>query len=208
MKTNAALMLSITIAGCASSAQPGTTCPATSGGAAAAGLAFPLAALRGPHARSVKVYLDADGALAKLTAYVERAGIPEWVHALADKEIGKGDEVEFEVEQYRDGTTVYEVTRKIAGKRVELAVASRDRAMLYIERKDLALADVPAAVQAAAAKVAGFTLERYSLKQRRGAQEHELEGKLAGRPASIYFGDDGTIRRQYFELPARVKIGR
>lgn len=176
--------------------------------AAAAGIpAFPLEALQGPHAKSAKLYVKTDGTIRKYTVYVERAAIPDWVHAMADKEIGKGEDVEFEVEQYENGDKVYEVTRLVDGKKVELAV-SVDRKKLYTEVKDLPLESLPAPLKKTADGIAGFTLKSWETKEKPSGKIHELHGELEGKPYTLYVADDGTIQSRRTQLPAKLNVER
>lgn len=169
---------------------------------------FPLAAVKGPHAKSAKLYMNADGTFRKYTVYVDRAGIPDWVHAMADKELGQGEETDFEVEQYENGETVYEVTRRIEGKRIELSVLSTTRQKLYIERQDQALDSIPATIKAAAEAIEGFTTEGYSLKQLSKETIHKLSGQIDGREVHLYLTQDGKLKERRIMLPARLAIER
>ncbi len=202
-----AVLLTITAAGCAGqqrcaerSAAPGTMrLPA-----------FPLEALRGPHALRAKLYFEADGALGKVSIYVSRAGIPDWVHAMADQELGKGEEVEFEVEQYANGDTVYEVTRRVGGKRIELSVRSTDRKKLYLERKDLTLDSLPPPVKQTVAGVAGFTGKEVELKETGdpATSLYEVEGELAGAPVKLCVTPAGKLTATRRGFPAVVQLTR
>jgi hypothetical protein len=208
MKALCVLVL-VAAAGCA--AAPAKKCPEIPRAAPSAGEpafpAFPLAALKGPHARSVKLYINADGSFHKYVVYVDRAAIPDWVHKMADKEIGTGEEMELEVEQYDDGTKVYEVTRKVAGKLLELSVRAEDRKKHYIERKDAPLSEMPAKVKTTAEGVQGFTVKRYEVKEMASGEKlHEVEGEYSGGKVSLYITEDGVIKHRFAELPAKVKV--
>jgi hypothetical protein len=200
------LALASLLGGCCTSApaQHPTTPPATAG-AKYSLPPFPLDALRGPHLKSVKLYINADGSIRKLTVYVERAGVPDWVHEMADQTIGKGDEVEFEVEEYSDGNTVYEVTRKVDGKLVELSVRSGDRSRLYIERKELPLETIPEVVRKAAGEM---KTERYNIKERADGKEHVLDGELAGKKVTLHCTGDGKVIWRAEVIPSKVKLGK
>lgn len=171
--------------------------------------AFPLAALNGPHALRAKLTIDDDGRFSKYVVYVDRAAVPDWVHALADKELGQGEDVEYEVEQYADGAMAFEVTRKVGENTVELSVDSVERSKRYIERKDLPLNQLPPKVRKAAEEVTGFALERYDRKERvDGSVSHELHGKLADREHTVCVAEDGQIVTQTVDLPATLKVAR
>jgi hypothetical protein len=170
--------------------------------------AFPLAALNGPHARSVKLYVNDDGTFFKYTVYVDRAAVPDWVFAMADKELGQGVDVELEVEQYADGAMVFEVTRKVDGQTLELSVDSVARSKRYIERKGFPLEQVPPAVRKTAESVTGFVVELCDVKEQAGRKTYELHGKLADREHSLYIAEDGKLTLQTVDLPAKVKVAR
>lgn len=170
--------------------------------------AFPLKALQSPHAKRAKLYLDKNGRFTKYAVYVSKEGIPAWAHAAADKELGKGEDLEFEVEQYGTGEKVYEITRMVDGKKVELSLDSATKKKLYTEKKGLAVDALPAPVKAAVAKVEGFTAESYSLKEyASGKKLHEVEGKQGGKALEIYFDDKGAIIRKQRPMTAVLKVG-
>jgi hypothetical protein len=181
--------------------------PATPG-AAAKIPAFPLAALRGPHALRAKLYLKPDGSLRKYAVYVAKAAVPAWVLAMADKELGQGEDVDFEVEQYENGDTVYEVTRKVGGKVLELSVHSETKKKRYTEVKDLPLDGAPEAIKKAVAGIKGFAADADGLEIKTHADRKvfEVHGKLDGRALTIYFAEDGAILSRSHTIPTKLKI--
>jgi len=188
---------------------------AKAGAAAASGAAgpqvpsFPLAALRGAHSISAKLYLKPDGRFSKYAVYVAKEAIPAWVHAMADSELGQGEDLEYEVEQYENGDTTYEVTRVVAGKKVELSVHSVTKKKLYTEQKDRPLEEAPAAVRQAAAKIAGFAADAQGLeiKEYPDRTIYEVHGQLGGKPLTVLLAADGAIVERRRDMPAKLKIG-
>jgi len=181
--------------------------PATSG-AASKIPPFPLAALTGPHALRAKLYLKPDGTLRKYAVYVAKAAIPQWVFAMADKELGQGEDVDHEVEQYENGDTVYEVTRKVDGKVVELSVHSETKKKLYTETKDLPLGEAPEAIKKAVAGIKGFAADADGLeiKTYTDRKVFEVHGKLEGRAQTIYFAEDGAVLNRSYTVPAKLNV--
>lgn len=207
--TKSALLLALVVAvvavtACATGPNSG---PKMASAGAAAIPAFPLAALHGPHAQRAKLYLDAAGRLRKVTIYVSKAGIPAWAHAAADATLGQGQDQEYEVEQYANGVQTYELTRLVAGKKVEVALDARTQKVLYTEKKDLAVDSIPAPIKAALARIPGFAAESYTLKTPKvGAKVHEVYGKQGGQRWKVYLADDGKLLRQQRELPAKLGV--
>lgn len=204
------VVLSMCGAGCAGNPSQQRCAETAHAPAAAMGRVpeFPWAALKGPHAVKVKVYVAPDGSFAKWTVHVTRAGMPEWVHPIADQELGKGEDVEYEVEQYASGDTVYELTRRVGGKRIEVSLRSTDHKRVYIERKDLELDALPAPVKQAVASVAGFVAKACSTKTyvSPASTLHEVEGELAGAPYTIFVTPEGKITVRRTTLTAEVKV--
>jgi hypothetical protein len=207
MRTWVVILLSIVTAGCAG--QQRCVGPVSALGAMRVP-AFPLSALQSRHALKAKFYLDADGALSKVSVHVTHAGIPDWVHAAADQQLGKGEEVELEVEQYANGDTAYEVTRLVAGKKVELSVRSTDRRTLYLERQDLPLDSMPAAVKQAVAGIAGFAAKGVDLKETGDPATtiYKVAGELGGSPIKLLITPTGKITTTRRAVPAALELSR
>lgn len=51
---------------------------------------FPLQVLQSVRAVRAKACIAADGRIEKFTVYVTRDAIPDWVHSMADQELGPG----------------------------------------------------------------------------------------------------------------------
>ncbi|PIE19507.1 MAG: hypothetical protein CSA65_02430 [Proteobacteria bacterium] len=170
--------------------------------------AFPLKALQSPHAKRVMLYLDKHGRFQKYAVYVSKEGIPAWALAAADKELGTGEDLAYEVEQYGTGEKIYEITRMVDGKKVELSIDATTRKRLYTEKAGLAIDALPAPVKAAVAKIEGFSAKAYSLKEyASGEKLHEVEGKQGGKALELYLDDEGRIVRKQQPMTAVLKVG-
>lgn len=165
---------------------------------------FVVDALQAPTARKAKLYVGPDGALVKAVAYVERAAIPDWVHAMADEQLGAGEDTEYEVEQYADGTQTYEVTRTVGGLKAELSVTT-DRKMRYVER---ALADdaVPEPIKAAIGAIEGFEVTRIEHKKGPAIDQFEAVGMQGGSEMRLGFEPSGKLTSRARRLPATVQL--
>lgn len=206
--TKSALLLALVVAVVGACATGPNSCPKMASAGAAAIPAFPLAALHGPHAQRAKLYLDAAGRIHKVAVYVTKAGIPAWAHAAADAALGKGEDQEYEVEEYANGDQTYELTRLVAGKTVEVALDARSKQVLYTEQKGLAVDTLPAPIKAALGRLPGFSAESYTLKTPKvGAKMHEVYGKQGGQRWKVYLADDGKLLRRHRELPAKLGVG-
>lgn len=177
-------------------------CPALE----AAVSAFILEGLQSPHALRAKFYLDASGRVVKSAAYVSKKAVPEWLHTLADEKIGKGEGTEFELEQYENGDQVYEVTRKVDGKEVELSVKT-DKTLKYIERP-MDPDALPEAIKAAVAGQAGFLADSAAHKEGPGLLHYTLRGKKGGEPWHLILDGEGKLIGSYRILEARIEVAR
>ena len=67
---------------------------------------FAWQAMSSPLARKAGLWTTAGGAISRTTVHVDKAGIPDWVHAMADAQIGRGPDLDYEIEVYPDGSEV------------------------------------------------------------------------------------------------------
>lgn len=188
--------LALTVVGCAGAPEPRPT----------ALPAFVVEALQAPTAASAKLYVGADGEIEKVVAYVDAEAIPDWVHQMADAELGAGEPDEFEVEQYADGTQTYEVTRQIDGRKAELSVTV-DKKKRYVER-ELADDAVPPAIQTAVGKLSGVTVERVESKKGEGIDQYEVVGKEGEREVRVVLSPSGEVLSFARRLPAVVQLAK
>lgn len=165
---------------------------------------FVVDALQGPEALRAKLYVAEDGVIEKVVAYVGRDAIPAWVHTLADEKLGAGEDREFEIEEYADGTRTYEVTRTIDGRKAELS-ATVDKKLRYTE-VELAPEAVPAPVKATADGMAGVTVLRIERKQGPGIDHFEVVGTEGEREVRVEVDGAGMVLSKARRLPAVVQL--
>lgn len=163
-----------------------------------------LAALRLPTSLRATVVLGTDGAVRKSTAYVPREAMPEWVLTMAEEKLGAGEDVEFEVEVYEDGVTVYEVTRRVAGEEVELSV-NADKSVRYLE-KTVDPAKLPEAVATAVAAIDGFVPAKAALKEAAGAKQYQVTGQRDGRTYRLVLDETGKQMGKSRVLAAELHL--
>lgn len=169
---------------------------------------FPLVALQGPHAQRARVYVDTDGSFYKFAIYVGRDGVPSWVLAMADEKIGRGEDKEFELEEYVSGARVFEITRIIDGREVEIAIRA-DKTFLYVERKGEPgdLSALPPEVKIAVDQIDGFTPNRVVIKEGpHTPRAIKVEGTIGEEQHAHYFAPDGQRMKSRRTLPAVVVL--
>lgn len=152
---------------------------------------FVLEACRSDHLQRAKVHIGADGRIEKYVAYVAKDAIPAWVHEMADEKIGTGQDEEYEIETYADGSEVYEVRRCVGDKSHELSV-KRDRSLKYVERQ-LDENELPEAVRAAIRDLSDFALQRCAVKEGPNLKEYQITGKIGDRPFRARIQEDGAL---------------
>jgi hypothetical protein len=179
--------------------------PAADEGASGAGLPdFIREQLSSPHAVRAKLYIAPDGQVRKYAVYLAREGIPAWVFELADVELGQGEDVEFEAEQYENGDQVYEITRVVDGQERELSVRL-DETVKYVE-SPIAADALPGPVKAAVEGVAGFEPELYLSKQGPELEIYQVKGKKDGARYRLDLDADGKITSQSREIDAGLVV--
>lgn len=197
----AGLAVSLSAACSESAGKDGDCCAADSGGRVPG---FTMKALTSPHVHEANFFVSSDGTIVRSTAYLKRKGIPDWVHAMADEKIGKGEDVAFEVEVYPNGTEVFEIYRTIGGNKKQLGVTA-DRKVYYLgteHPKD----DLPAAVSGAVGKMKGFEVERCMAKEGPTFFEYHVRGTLDGNSDRARIGKDGRLIALQRRIPADVEI--
>jgi len=205
MKHTLAFMVSACLAACSTPSRSDGSMQGRSGDGSPNRIPeFPMKALQSPHVMRGKLYLAADGKVEKYTVYVTKDGVPAWVHEMADEKIGKGEPHSFEVEQYDDGSNVYEVKRKVGGKLMELSVRT-DRSIKYIERQ-LEEKDIPEAGRAVIKSVANFMPEGYFIKEGPAMAEYQIRGKIGELQHRIRLRKDGSLVAVQKFLPATFEI--
>jgi hypothetical protein len=184
--------------------QPATI-EGVAGAAAAAGFPeFIREQLSSPHALRAKLYIAPDGKVRKYAVYLAEEGVPAWVPEMADQELGQGEDVEFEAEQYENGDQVYEVTRVVDGQKKELSV-KLDKTVKYVETP-IGPDALPAPVKAAVEGVSGFTPELYLTKKGPDLEVYQVKGEKDGKSYRLDLAADGSVTSQSRELDAGLVV--
>ena len=165
---------------------------------------FPFAALQGPYVRSAKLYIDATGVVTKTAVLVEPEALPSWVLVELDERVGEGKDLRFEIEQYRGGDRVYEITREIDGHTIELALRA-DRSFKYMVR-DIALETAPVPTLKTARAVEGFVPQRASHKKGPGLEYYSFEGVRQGRAYAVRVDPAGVLLDKRKIIKAQLAV--
>lgn len=154
----------------------------------------------------VKIYVSPDGRVVKRTLYVDRVAIPDWAIEIADKEIGSGTGEYYEVEWYADAPNqkVYEVTRLVRGKKVEVSM-NENREIRYIE-KELSASDVPPTIRAAATALPNFDIKGYEEKKGPSIHEYYVEGMMRGSDFIYTFNPQGQLLRKERVMETKLQL--
>ena len=165
---------------------------------------FPFDALQGPYVRSAKLYIDASGVVTKTAVLVEPEALPSWVFVEAEARIGRGKDLAFEIEQYRNGDQVYEVTREVDGRTIELALRA-DRSFKYLER-EIPLESAPVPTLTAARSVEGFVANRADHKKGPGLEHYVFKGLRQGRAYTVRVDPAGRLMDKRKVIEARLEV--
>lgn len=166
---------------------------------------FTLKAWTSQRARKANLFVDRTGRIIRSSAHVDREGIPDWVHALADEKLGKGEDAAYEIEVYPDGSEVYEVYRTIDGRERQLSVRAGDRKLYYlgtmVDAKDL-----PANAARALSGLKGFQVEKCVLKEGPSFTEYHVRGFRDGVPYRVRLAKDGSMIAAQKRIPAEIEV--
>ena len=165
---------------------------------------FIMDALASPCALRAKLYIARDGTVERSKVFLAREGMPEWIHAVADEKLGKGESLSYEAEVYADGTAVYEVVRRIDGKPKKVSVR-RDRTLRYVETT-LDAAVVPAEVSATVGKLDGFQADEWRRRDGDNSREFHVRGSVVGIPHRARLRADGTLMSVDKLLAAELEV--
>lgn len=165
---------------------------------------FIMDALSSPHALKAKLYVGKDGTIDRSKVFLARAGAPDWIHAVADEKLGKGEELSFEAEVYADGTEVFEAVRRIDGKPKKISVR-RDKTVRYVETT-VDRASVPAEVAATLAKLEGFQADEWRRREGDNLSEFHVRGSVVGIPHRARLRADGTLMSVDKHLAAELEV--
>lgn len=165
---------------------------------------FILKALSSPYAIKSNSFVSADGKIVRSSVHVKREGLPDWVHQMADEKLGKGEDVEYEVEVYPDGSQVYEVYREIDGLLKQLSVKP-DRTVYYTGTEH-SKESLPEAVSSGLATLKGFKVRRCVEKSGPTFFEYHVKGKMDGTEYRARIGKDGRLIALQRVIPGAIEL--
>jgi hypothetical protein len=165
---------------------------------------FIAKALASPHALKTNFFVTEEGRVIRSSVHVKKGGLPDWVHAMADEKIGAGDDMEYELEVYPDGSEVYEIYRKIDGKERQLSVRP-DRTIYYIGA-EIEPEALPKAVSATLEKLQHFEMASCVSKEGATFHEYHVKGTLDGQPVRARIAKDGRLIAVQKRLPSEVEV--
>ncbi len=156
--------------------------------------------------KSMKLYVDSNGNVEKRSLYVTRSAVPDWVVTMANEKIGPGSNEYFELEWYAEAPNmrVYEVTRTIKGKKVEVSM-NEHKQLRYIER-EISSASLPAKVKAAVNSLSGFKVEEYEEKTGEGFHYYQVEGMQNGAEITYTYDADGMLLKTQRIIPTKLEV--
>jgi hypothetical protein len=165
---------------------------------------FIMEALTSPHAMKAKLYITKDGSIDRSKVVLQREGMPEWTHPIAEDKLGTGEDVSYEAEVYADGTAVYEICRMVDGKPKKVSIR-RDKSVRYIEMT-IERDAVPEEVAATVAKLQGFKADEWRRREGENLSEVHVRGSVAGIPHRARLKSDGTLLSVDKHLAAEVEV--
>jgi hypothetical protein len=165
---------------------------------------FPMKALAGPGARRANFFVSKDGTITRYAVHVGPEALPEWITRMADEKIGKGEDLDYEVELYPDGSEVFEVYRRVDGRERQLSVHA-DRSVKYIGQ-EFDPKELPDKVRAALRGVKGFITEKCVFKEGPKFAEVHIKGSLGGSPHRLRLSADGRLLSLQRRLPGEIEV--
>lgn len=161
-------------------------------------------ALSSPYARKANLWASSKGFWTRYSVHVDRMAIPDWAHAMADAKLGRGVDLDYEVERYPDGAEVYEIYRTVDGREKQLSVKA-DRTIYYVGTEQDAKV-LPAPVTAAIRDLKDFVVEQCILKESAELAEYHLKGTLQSRPCRVRVSRDGKLIAVQRRIPAEIEV--
>lgn len=165
---------------------------------------FPRKALASPHATKAGVFVSKDGRMTRWAVHLRREGMPEWLHEMADKEIGKGEDLDYEAELYPDGSEVFEIYRRVDGREKQLSVHV-DRTVKYVGT-EVPISDLPEKVRSTLKETRDFVAERCIHKQGPAFSEYQVKGMMGGSSCRVRIGPDGRRIAVQRKVPAELEV--
>jgi len=166
--------------------------------------AFPWRALSSPLARKAALWTTPDGRLSRYAVVVDIAALPDWVAAMADARIGRGPDLEHEIELYPDGTEVYEIYRKVDGRERQMSVKA-DRSLYYVGTEQDP-GRLPEAVAAAIRGLRDVVVEHCMLKEGPQVAEYHLRATVEKAPCRIRVSKNGELLAAQRKIPGEVEV--
>jgi len=166
--------------------------------------ALPWKALASPHARKTNLWTTNDGRLSRYSVVVDKAGLPDWVLAMADARLGRGPDLEYEIELYPDGSEVYEIYRKVDGRERQISVKA-DRSLYYVGT-ELDPGKLPDAVTGAIRGLKNVVVEHCLLKEGPQVAEYHLRATVEKTPCRIRVSKDGALLAVQRKIPGEVEV--
>jgi hypothetical protein len=161
-------------------------------------------ALASPASRKAALWTGTDGQILRYSVHVDRAGLPDWIHAMADERIGKGEDLDYEVEIYPDGSQVYEIYRKVGGLEKQLSATAERR--VYYVGVEQAPDKLPEAVSTALQDQKGLKVETCILKEGPDVAEYHLKATRDGMPCRLRVSKAGTLIAVQRRVPAEIEV--
>jgi hypothetical protein len=165
---------------------------------------FPWRFLSSPHTRKANLWTTVDGRLSRYSIVVDTTGLPDWVPAMADARIGRGPDLECEIELYPDGSEVYEIYRKVDGRERQISVKA-DRSLYYVGT-ELDPGKLPDAVAGAIRRLKDVVVEHCLLKEGPQVAEYHLRATVEKAPCRIRVSKDGALLAVQRKIPAEVEV--
>ena len=165
---------------------------------------FPMKALAHSSAIRAGMFVSRDGTITRYAVHVGPDAIPEWVSKMADERIGKGEDVDYEMELYPDGSEVYEIYRLIDGREMQLSVQG-DRNVKYIGRQ-VEEKDLPDRVGATLRGIRTFLPEKIIIKEGPSFSEVQVRGRIGGVPHRVRISGDGRLIALQKKVPAEIEL--
>ena len=165
---------------------------------------FAWQALSSPTAKKAGIWTSADGRMTRYSVHVDKAGVPDWLHAMADAQLGRGADLDYEVEVYPDGSEVYEIYRKVDGRERQLSVKA-DRTVYYVGIEHDA-DKLPEAVSTAIKDLKGLTVQKCMLKEGPTVAEYHLGATLNQATCRVRISKDGQLLAVQRKMQAEVEV--
>ena len=158
---------------------------------------FMVPYIQNGQANRMKLYLNDQGVAERVTLYVQKEAVPEWVYKKADSVIGEGVDQNYEVELYENGDQVYEISRLVKERVVKVSFKF-DQTLRYVERK-YTENDVPEGVKNAVRNTEYFTAADYGLREGPGIKAFFVTGEAKGESQLLVVNaNDLTTQRQRY----------